>query len=279
MKDGFFNPYVRYINKIAFRMHYTEKICAYDFRMFYTVKGTFTIAFEKEKTMLSEGDIVTIPPGTPYELIFPKGSEPEYYVVNFDFNYEAANQKARSPSPTHLFDRKDIFSVSCPDLFADIFVLRNAASLQPILEEISNEDIKQTIHSSYLKSALMKYLLTKMMALSSKPANTKIDTLISDIKNYINLNHKNHITNNSIAKEFLYHPYYLNSLFLKHEGITMHKYIDEVRLRNAKDVLISSDKTISEIAFDCGFSSASYFTEFFTANTGMSPKEYRRIPR
>jgi AraC-like DNA-binding protein len=46
-------------------------------------------------------------------------------------------------------------------------------------------------------------------------------------------------------------------------------------MENAKMLLSSTDKSITDIAFSCGFSSQGYFSERFTDVVGISPTKYR----
>ena len=54
-------------------------------------------------------------------------------------------------------------------------------------------------------------------------------------------------------------------------------YVNQVRIRNAARMLTEeTDKTILEIALDCGFGNISYFNRIFRRLNGMTPKEYRK---
>lgn len=52
-------------------------------------------------------------------------------------------------------------------------------------------------------------------------------------------------------------------------------YLTSFRLEKAMDLLRDSDISISEVAYNCGFSSASYFTEQFSRYKGITPTSYR----
>ena len=53
-------------------------------------------------------------------------------------------------------------------------------------------------------------------------------------------------------------------------------YLTELRIEKAKQELLTGDKPIVDIAFSCGFESASYFNRVFRKQTGMTPMEYRK---
>ena len=65
------------------------------------------------------------------------------------------------------------------------------------------------------------------------------------------------------------------AMFLRLYGITPIKYINNIRLNKAKDLLKNSDKSVTEIAYECGFGDSNYFSRAFKAYRGMTPREYR----
>lgn len=70
---------------------------------------------------------------------------------------------------------------------------------------------------------------------------------------------------------------YIQALF-QDAGTTMRDYLGELRLGRAREMLGSpryKRKSITEIAFDCGFSSSAYFSTRFRENTQLTPTEYR----
>lgn len=66
-------------------------------------------------------------------------------------------------------------------------------------------------------------------------------------------------------------------LFKQYIGVTPNVYMNTLRSERAIDELLNSDKTVTDIAFDLGFSSQASFTRFFSSNVGIPPSEYRRV--
>ena len=64
--------------------------------------------------------------------------------------------------------------------------------------------------------------------------------------------------------------------FKKHYNTTPGKWITNRRLKRAKAFLETTVKSISQVAFDCGFSNLSHFSRTYKAEYGMSPSAYRR---
>lgn len=65
-------------------------------------------------------------------------------------------------------------------------------------------------------------------------------------------------------------------IFKKYMGHSPNDYVTTYRLEKATELLRTTDQAVTEIAFSCGFNSASYFAEVFTKNKGCTPKEYRK---
>lgn len=59
-------------------------------------------------------------------------------------------------------------------------------------------------------------------------------------------------------------------------GVTPVDFLKEARIKHACKLLDTTQKSVSEIAFACGFSDPKYFSRCFKASTGKSPTEYRR---
>lgn len=73
-----------------------------------------------------------------------------------------------------------------------------------------------------------------------------------------------------------YDKKYLCYVFKKYTGVTMTEYLNSARLNFAADLLKSTNKTVSEIALESGFSSTSYFNVIFKKRFGITPKQMRK---
>ena len=68
---------------------------------------------------------------------------------------------------------------------------------------------------------------------------------------------------------------YLSDLLKKETGINAKAHIDDFLINKAKNKLLSTTDSVSEIAFSLGFDYAQHFSRIFKAKTGMSPLQYR----
>jgi AraC-like DNA-binding protein len=67
--------------------------------------------------------------------------------------------------------------------------------------------------------------------------------------------------------------------FRQYTGLAPAQYQQQLKLQKAREWLISTDKTIKEIAYVLNFESANYFNAFFKQKTGMTPVAFRKASR
>ncbi len=85
------------------------------------------------------------------------------------------------------------------------------------------------------------------------------------------------LTAGTLARACALSPDYLCALFKKHVGVPLSVYIRSQRLLAARD-LLRTGKSLSEIAYDLGFCSESYFIRCFREAFGETPRRFRERP-
>ena len=92
---------------------------------------------------------------------------------------------------------------------------------------------------------------------------------------YIEQNLYSALTAIQVAKFMGLNPEYLSRVFKAETGKTLYRFIQESKLREAKALLTRTNKSITEIAHDLGYSSIAHFSAAFQRMTGFPPSEYR----
>jgi AraC family transcriptional regulator len=87
------------------------------------------------------------------------------------------------------------------------------------------------------------------------------------------------ITNETIAKEVGVHPAHLARSFRRHLHCTVGDYVRKLRVESASREILSTDKTLTQIALDAGFYDQSHFSRKFKEMIGLTPSQYRAMGR
>jgi AraC-like DNA-binding protein len=85
------------------------------------------------------------------------------------------------------------------------------------------------------------------------------------------------LTIERIAAEVNYSPYHLARIFREHTGITIHKFLNQVRLRTSLEIVADGGSNLTEVAMNLGYSSHSHFTQAFRKAFGALPSQVRDI--
>ena len=109
------------------------------------------------------------------------------------------------------------------------------------------------------------------------PINDKIKSdKISDVFDYIKDNFNHDISLIEIAKIAHLTPTSFCRMFKTKTKKSFVEYLNEIRVSNACKLLLETEMGISEIAYACGYKTASNFNQLFKKLTGTTPKEYRK---
>lgn len=97
------------------------------------------------------------------------------------------------------------------------------------------------------------------------------------LKEYLDSNYASRITLDLLAERFFINKFYLTRIFKEQFGESVTEYLLQVRITRAKQSLRFTDKSIEEIAHECGMHDANYFSRSFKKVEGVTPGEYRKI--
>lgn len=92
---------------------------------------------------------------------------------------------------------------------------------------------------------------------------------------YINENYRNEISLTGAAQVMNMNSNYISQLFKKETGITFVHYITQKRIEDAKELLTSTKKPLTDIALEVGFNDTFHFIKTFKRYVGMTPGQYR----
>jgi AraC-like DNA-binding protein len=101
--------------------------------------------------------------------------------------------------------------------------------------------------------------------------------LVRQAMGYIHQHYTDPISRADLAQHVALSEDYLTACFRKELGITPITYINRFRVHQAQQLLLDTDRTVTEIALDVGFSDSGYFSRVFRREVGQSPSDYRQV--
>ena len=87
------------------------------------------------------------------------------------------------------------------------------------------------------------------------------------------------LTLTEVAAAISLTPTYLSRKFKRITGTTFKEYLNYIRIRQASQMLLSTDISVTQIAIRCGFNSSNYFKDCFRRINGVSPRTFRQQAR
>lgn len=97
------------------------------------------------------------------------------------------------------------------------------------------------------------------------------------VRTYLEANLTRDLDMNTVARAAALSPFYLTRIFKACFGVPPYRYLIELRIRYASELLRGSTLTVTQICHRSGFNSLSHFITTFRRHTGMSPSQYRRM--
>lgn len=99
---------------------------------------------------------------------------------------------------------------------------------------------------------------------------------IVKITRYLQEHMEDDISLSTLAERFYLNPQYISQLFRNEIGVGFLVYLTSIRMEKAKQLLVSTSLTITEIADRVGYGDYRVFTKVFKKSEGVTPSQYRR---
>lgn len=272
-------PFVRYARTMTVTRDMRYPVFyPYDARLFYVKSGSGEIVADGVTLKMQKGAAVIINAGVKYRLKTPEDSV-TYIAVNFDFTNRCRDRQIPvAPAKKREFDSGLIIEQVAfddkPDFNRFVYVAnieKIEKSGERLIAEYTQKLIGYDMACGCLMSGILLEILRRNRAVSSQDGN-----VTKRILDYIHENYAGPITNKSIAEHFGFHPNYLSSLVKAGTGLPMHKYILQVRLLHATELIETGLFGINEVAERTGFCDVFYFSKYFKSAMGVTPTEFAK---
>lgn len=255
---NFFHEYhsetkILHNQKIYFdaHLHYEVEIIA-------LFRGSTSLLVGGQDYKMHEGDFLIVFPNTIHSYTTSSPVD----VGKFIFSLEAI------PELKDAFENKFTESPIIPREKAE------KANLHTLSKEILN---CYNESSAIVKKAYLLLLTGKLLELCRLQSRDKLDhDIINSIFNYCQNNYLSKITQKDVATALHVSESYLSHIFSKKIEINFCSYINILRINKACESLSDSNKSITQIAQECGFSSLRTFNRAFLKHREITPSEYKK---
>jgi AraC-like DNA-binding protein len=150
--------------------------------------------------------------------------------------------------------------------------------LTHILHEFRNKEPGYELEIKGNIFRIFSWLIRNNYIIISTILNSKVDNLMKlrDLLEYIENKYYEQISMKKAAKMVCMSDSHFCRFFKSTMGKSFTEYVNFVRLKESEKLLISTNKSITEIAMEVGYSSVGYFDRFFKKEKGISPLLYKK---
>lgn len=233
--------------------------------LFYVLHGEGVFYIEREKVPVKTDDLIIINPNVEHtEKTFP--NNPMEYIVfgveGLAFSFAEHDQAYGRGYSFYSYgsDKNQFIN------FAQL-MMHEFQDKKPGFEKVCHG----------LLEVLLVYISRKQKLSVISESSFQLSKECAIAKRYIDTNYAQDITLDSLADLTHINKFYLAHSFTECIGQSPISYLTERRLAACKELLSSSNLSVTQIANSAGFSSQSYFSQIFNKKVGMSPRQYRKL--
>lgn len=240
-----------------------------DIEFNYCIKGSREIIIEKKKYIINEGDMSVIAPGVAHE--FPQSDDGDRLVLT---GVVGAS-----------FLKKYFSAFSGAEFASSVISLKSEGErteLKHSLDEIAHLLNEKSVRASLLINGELYKVCAYLSDELCTSADSKSDTTLAAVQSIdeaLELIYYKYKTNVSVEEAAAVTGYGKSNfcrIFKKTTGLTFHEALNKRRTRVACGLLKETELSVSEIAYETGFSDAKSFCRVFRAYVGLTPGTYRR---
>lgn len=268
------------------RHNITRELHSHDYlQICYVIKGTCVHSVYEQNAISIKGDIFSIVPSVPHTMMPIEGKDIE--LIQIDFMPFFINENMREFSEMESFVD---FAYMQPMVFLkDSMVPRlnlsfsGQITVENIMHNMEKElELKEEGYKLAIKADLLKLLVTigrEFTSFINKKQNNVISyhrRLFFNTIEYMDKKYNSKIRLEDMAKMAAMSPSYYSYIFKLIKGNNFIEHLNEVRIRNAVELLKSTDINISETCYSVGFNNLGHFNKVFKELIGLTPTAFRK---
>lgn len=282
-----FSPYVRrawYSRLKPFAKIGEREI--FDYELLYIKEGEAIVTIEGQDYSAVPGDVFLLRPKKRHTIrsLYEKSLIQPH--IHFDLQYRDDYQEVYIPYITsdqmppenmRLF-REDILNQLLENIPVQIH-LKNAGIFEQFIFELIDELEKPSpitqVRQQWLFLRLFDLFLSESMYALEHKMQTHSQSVANKIKLYLDNNQSRHITLDELSRVMFLEKSYIGRVFKRYYQDTPIGYHQKLRIQKAKNLLIYTNLTITQIASLTGFASIHDFDRVFKKLEGKKPSSYR----
>ncbi|WP_199619301.1 AraC family transcriptional regulator [Paenibacillus alkalitolerans] len=243
------------------------------YEVFYLMSGKREF-FIKDRTMvIEEGDVVIISPNVLHRTTNTEMPAHERLIVNIHESYFIASDGSHADILHPLFEKEYVYVKCSSHDRMTIDALANK-----IIQEVRD---KKPGYETYAQALTLQLLIDCCRLMTETGYETpehpsSKHERISEVVRYINSHYMEELSLQRLAEKFYVSPYYLSRFFKEATGFTFVEYLNNVRVKEAMTLLLSSSMKANMISKRVGFGSVTHFGRVFKQVTGHAPLFYRK---
>lgn len=228
----------------------------------FVIEGQIRLEMQGRNDLLKKHDVVLINAGTQHAIRVQEKAI--VCVVNYSWQLLS----------TMLGGEESVFACNSA---ADR--KRSYLKLQAIFQQLVYHAVSRKHKTNCIEQSLLYRLLDELVEYylqGTRLHDSQEDLRLHKILRYVGANFQSNISLSALADEMFVSTSTLSRFFRKKTGIYFADYVNQVRLDYAAQELGRTDKNVTQIAVDSGFSNLSAFNRVFREMYGMTPSDYRK---
>lgn len=141
------------------------------------------------------------------------------------------------------------------------------------MEEEQNSHLD--CHGECMQS-LLNLVMVQLLRMNQESTGILRETRVTKVIQYIHNHYAEDISLKDLSERFYVSEYYLCREFKKSTKRTIVEYIRQTRIMNAKRLFMETDRNVTEVARETGFSNLTHFNRVFREVADITPSEYRK---
>jgi two-component system response regulator YesN len=157
-----------------------------------------------------------------------------------------------------------------------LIVIERIKQNYPTIADIpENKIISDEIYQQKRLSTLIHCMKKYVNLMQTYIHDGSRESTMTKVLEYIGSHYEKDLKLERLGKIFGYNSSYLGTIFKQHTGMSYSKYLDSIRIEEAKKLLIGHNNKVYEIAQIVGYNSVDYFHGKFKKYVHMSPKQFQ----